>query len=161
MMIAKLNVLRRWPSLAVLLCVTAAAVTTIAAVKHASAEDDSVAVRSLDAAYQAAVKTNDVATMERLLADDFVLVTGRGQTFTKTDLLNEARGESIRYEKQDDSDQTVRLWGDTAVITAKLWMKGMEEGRPFDKRVWFSDTYVRTPAGWKYVFGQSSLPLPN
>jgi hypothetical protein len=24
----------------------------------------------------------------------------------------------------------------------------------------FSDTYVRTPSGWRYVFGQASLPLP-
>jgi hypothetical protein len=30
-----------------------------------------------------------------------------------------------------------------------------------DRRVWFSDTYVRTPQGWKYVFGQVSLKLPT
>jgi hypothetical protein len=23
------------------------------------------------------------------------------------------------------------------------------------------DTYVRTPSGWRHVFGQASLPLPN
>jgi hypothetical protein len=33
-------------------------------------------------------------------------------------------------------------------------------GKPFDYTVWFSDTYVRTPNGWSYAFGQSSLPLP-
>jgi len=146
---------------AVVVYVTAAAVAAMAAVKNVSADDDCAAVRSLDAFYQAAVKAKDVAALDRLLAADFILVTGAGKTFTKTDLLNEARRERIRYEKQDDSNQTVRLWGDTAVITAKLWMKGTEDGRPFDKRVWFSDTYVRTPAGWKYVFGQSSPPLPN
>ena len=27
-------------------------------------------------------------------------------------------------------------------------------------KLWFSDTYVRTPDGWKYAFGQVSLPLP-
>jgi hypothetical protein len=27
--------------------------------------------------------------------------------------------------------------------------------KPFDRKVWFSDTYVLTKsAGWKYVFGQ-------
>jgi len=46
-------------------------------------------------------------------------------------------------------------------VTAKLWEKGIENGEPFDYTVWFSDTYVRTPVGWRYVFGQSSLPLPK
>jgi hypothetical protein len=64
-------------------------------------------------------------------------------------------------EHQENTEQTVRIWGDTAVVTAKLWEKGIENGEPFDYTVWFSDTYARTPAGWRYVFGQSSLPLPK
>lgn len=27
--------------------------------------------------------------------------------------------------------------------------------------LWFSDVYVRTASGWRYVFGQASLPLPR
>jgi hypothetical protein len=54
----------------------------------------------------------------------------------------------------------VRVWNDTAVVTARLWLKGVNEGEAFDRRLWFSDTYVRTPAGWRYVFGQASLSLP-
>jgi len=30
-----------------------------------------------------------------------------------------------------------------------------------DTQLWFSDTYVRTPSGWRYVFGQASSPLPD
>ena len=48
----------------------------------------------------------------------------------------------------------MRVWGDTAVMTALLWLKGVDTGKPFDRKVWFSDTYVLTKAGWKYVFGQ-------
>jgi hypothetical protein len=99
--------------------------------------------------------------MDRILADDFTLVTGSGKTYSKADLLAEARSGNFHYEHQEDTDQTVRMWGDTAVVTAKLWEKGTNNGKPFDYTVWFSDTYVRTPAGWRYVFGQSSLPLPK
>lgn len=126
-----------------------------------SAADDQRAIAALDTEYQAAVKSNDAATMARLLADDFVLVTGSGKTYNKADLLQEARSGHMVYEHQEDAEQTVRLWGDTAVITAKLWEKGTDAGQPFDKTVWFSDTYARTPQGWRYVFGQSSLPLPK
>src|SRR5262252_5832595 len=123
--------------------------------------DDAKTVAALDTEYQAAVKNNDAATMDRILADDFVVVVGSGKVYTKADLLQMARTRKVQYEHQEDSDQTVRVWGDTAVVTAKLWLKGVDEGKPFDWQVWFSDTYVRTPSGWRYVHGQASLPMPN
>jgi ketosteroid isomerase-like protein len=125
-----------------------------------SAEDDNKAVEALDIEYQAAVKQNDVATMNRILAEDFVLVTGLGKTYTKADLLEEARSKRMVYEHQEDSERKVRVWGDTAVVTALLWAKGTEGGKAFDYKVWFSDTYVRTPTGWRYVLAQASTRLP-
>lgn len=129
----------------------------------ASTEDDKRLVAGLDTDYQAAVKRNDAATMARILDDRFVLVLGDGRTATRADLLEEARRQSITYDQQDEESgtQSVRLFGDTAVVTAKLWVKGTRAGTAFDRTLWFSDTYVRTPQGWKYVFGQASLALPK
>ena len=118
-------------------------------------------VAALDTRYQAAVQRNDADTMDGILADDFILVTGTGRAYTKPDLLKEARDGQVRYERQDDAEQTVRVWGDTAVITAKLQAKGTDHGKPFDYELWFSDTYVRTDLGWRYVFGQASSPLSS
>jgi len=126
-----------------------------------SVADDEKGVEALDIEYQAAVKRNDVATMDHILADDFVLVTGLGKTYTKGELLEEARGKRTVYEHQEDSARKVRVWGDTAVVTALLWAKGTEDGKAFDYKLWFSDTYVRTPAGWRYVFAQASTRLPT
>jgi ketosteroid isomerase-like protein len=122
---------------------------------------DEKTVAALDTEYQAAVKNNDAATMDRILADDFDLVLGSGARYTKSDLLQMERTSRIRYQHQEDSDQTVRVWGDTAVVTAKLWTKGIDQGKAFEFFVFFSDTYVRTPSGWRYVHGQASLPLTN
>jgi ketosteroid isomerase-like protein len=122
------------------------------------AGDDQKTVASLDKQYQAAVKANDASTMSRILADDFILVEGDGSVHNKADLLEEARSKRITYLHQDESGQIVRVWGDTAVVTAKLWGKGTQDGKPFEWKLWFSDTYIRTPAGWRYVFGQASLP---
>jgi len=142
------------------------ALIALAAVAHAgsggSAADDEKAVAALDTEYQAAVERNDADTMDRILADDFVLVVGNGSVYNKTDLLKEARDRHIAYEQQKeiDNSQKVRVWGDTAVVTAKLWIKGTRDGKSFERKLWFSDTYVRTKNGWKYVFGQASLALP-
>ena len=124
-----------------------------------SAHDDAAIVAALDTEYQAAVERNDAAVMDRILADDFVLIGGKGKVFTKDDLLAEARRGNVVYEYQRDTNQKVRIWGDTAVITAMLEAKGTEDGEPFDYKLWFSDTYVRTPDGWRYVLGQASTRM--
>ncbi len=118
-------------------------------------------VGRMDLEYQAAVEKNDATTMDRILADGFTLVVGTGKVYTKADLLEEARSGQIVYQRQDASERTVRLWGDTAIVTALLSAKGTENGTPFAYRVWYSDTYVRTPAGWRYVHGQSGTRLPG
>ena len=123
--------------------------------------DDKASLAALDTEYQAAVKANDAVIMDRILADDFILVTGRGTVITKEDLLTSARNKEVIYEHQEDTEQTVRIWGDTAVVTALLWQKGTNNGKPFDDKLWFSDTYIRTPTGWRYAFGQASIRLPD
>ena len=123
--------------------------------------DDQRTLAKLDADYQKAVEQNDTKTMARILADDFILVEGDGTIATKAALLKDAASGKTRYEHQVDSERIVRVWGDTAVVTAKLWAKGLEDGRQVDYHLWFSDTYIRTPTGWRYVFGQASLALPN
>jgi ketosteroid isomerase-like protein len=150
---------RRGRTATTLVIVALSAVGTSA---QSSTEEDRRAVAALDTAYQAAVKRNDAVTMARILHEDFVLVLGNGKTHTREDLLREARNRETEYERQDEDagTQTVRLWGDTAVVTARLWLKGTSHGSRFERRLWFSDTYVRTPQGWRYVFGQASLSLP-
>ena len=113
-----------WKKLAI------AALTAIACSPFRRADDAKAIVAALDTQYQAAVKANDAATMDRILADDFVLVTGRGQAFTKADLLKDARDKTTIYEHQEEEagTQTVRVWGDTAVVTALLWIKGTRAG---------------------------------
>lgn len=124
---------------------------------------DIAAVAAIDTAYQAAVERNDADAMDEMLGDDFVLVLGNGTAFDRKDLLRWAREGKASYTRQveDAGTQTVRVWGDTAVVTARLWEQGTrKDGSRFDQRLWFSDVYVRTATGWKYVFGQASLPLP-
>jgi ketosteroid isomerase-like protein len=126
---------------------------------RAAPVDDQRTVAQLDTQYQAAVKHGDADTMARILADDFVLVTGTGRTHTKAELVQSAKSGDTVFEHQEDTDQTVRVWGDTAVVTALLWVKGSEKGKPFDYKLWFSDVCVRTAGGWRYVLGQASLRL--
>jgi ketosteroid isomerase-like protein len=120
---------------------------------------DEQMISALDTVYRAALKANDIAIMDQVLADDFVLVTDQGASLTKADLINEAREKRTIYEDEqvEEGTQKVRVWGDTAVVTELLRIKGTRDQNPF--KIWFSETYVRTPTGWRCVFGQAAIPF--
>lgn len=138
-----------------------AGLTGIAALAAPNVDRDAVA--QIDLTYQEAVKRNDADTMKKILHPDFQLVLGDGRRFGRDDLLKDARRGRFVYELQDEvpESQSVMVWGDTAIVTAKLRLKGLNDGQPFERTLWFSDTYVRTDRGWRYLFGQASLPLPT
>lgn len=125
-------------------------------------EDVEKIVAALDTRYQAAVKVNDVDTMAAILHEDMILIRGNGAVVMRDEILAGARSRDIAYEIQDEEEgtQKVRVWGDdTAVVTAKLRIKGQRrDGERFDRTVWFSDTYIRTPQGWRYAFAQVTQP---
>lgn len=133
------------------------------AVSATEPDENAAAVAALDTYFQAAVKANDWKTMDAILDDRMILVLGSGVVLTKAEQIAEAKLGHMEFEQQDEEPgtQTVRMFGDTAVVTAKLWIKGADKGRAFDRTLWFSDTYVRTASGWRYAFGQASLALPS
>jgi len=126
----------------------------------ASVEDDQKIVAALDTKYQRAVEQNDAKTMAEILTDDFTLVEGDGKRSTKADLVDDAKSGKTHYTHQEDSQRTIFVSGDTAIVTALLWAKGIEDGVKVDYKQWFTDVYVRTPKGWRYFYAQSSLSLP-
>ena len=88
-----------------LILIIAASALAMPGKLNASPEDDAKAVAALDTKYQAAVKANDATTMGQILADNFVLVTGRGGVFSKVDLIDSARKKEAAYERQETKRQ--------------------------------------------------------
>src|SRR5881396_762335 len=67
---------------------------------------DAQMVGALDTVYRAALKANDIAIMDQILADDFVLVSDRGASLTKADLINQAREKQTIYEDEEVEEGT-------------------------------------------------------
>jgi ketosteroid isomerase-like protein len=118
-------------------------------------------IASLDVIFQDAVKRNDAELMAEILHEEAILVLGDGTVISREEQLRGAADRETEYEVQDEEPgtQSVRVWGDTAVVTARLSIKGRRAGAGFERRLWFSDIYIRTKEGWRYAFGQASLPL--
>jgi hypothetical protein len=62
----------------------------------------------------------------RIPADNLIVATGSGKTYTEEDLRKDGRGKEETDERNGEDVQTVRVWGDTAAVTARFWEKGKQ-----------------------------------
>ena len=91
-----------------------------------SAEEE---IRSLEQERNVAILNGDAAALGRMTADDYTFITLRGELRTKSEIVKGFQSGSFKYESRQISDLTIRVYGDTAVVTGRSNQKGMENGR--------------------------------
>lgn len=99
----------------------------------------------------------DAAFSERTLADDYVAITPLGQVISKADTIAARKTAQLRYEAIDISDMIVRLYGNTAIVTARAEVKGTELGEEFNGPYRFTRVWVRRNGHWLTVSYQATV----
>jgi hypothetical protein len=94
---------------------------------------------------------------ERTLAEDYVAITPLGQVTTKQDTVSARRSGQLRYEAINVSDMVVRLYGDTAVVTARADVKGHQLGEDFSGPYRYTRVWVRRNGRWQAVSYQATV----
>ena len=126
---------------------------------------------SLDSADQSTIR--EIVEMERLakeaslrrdpdfsqktLAEDYVAITPLGQVTTKQDTVSARKSGQLRYETIDVSDMVVRVYGDTAVVTARADVKGHQLGEDFSGPYRYTRVWVRRTGHWQAVSYQATV----
>jgi ketosteroid isomerase-like protein len=94
---------------------------------------------------------------QRTLADDYVAITPLGQVTTKREALSARKSGQLRYDTIDVSDMVVRLYGDTAVVTARADVKGHQLGEDFSGPYRYTRVWVRRAGRWQTVSYQATV----
>ncbi len=81
-------------------------------------------IQALTEELRQAFLTGDVATFDRLLADDFIHITAWGTSATKPEVLARFKSGKEKWEAVEISDMTVRVYGDTALVDSTMSMTG-------------------------------------
>lgn len=136
-------------------------VATLAAVAstapaHAAKRNDVDDLIAIDKRMQRAFIDRDVATLEKIMTEDYVLVLPNGTERLRAPILADVASPDLVFEINESSEWEVRVHGDTAVLVALLHQKGTNHGKPFDYVVKFSDTYAREHGAWRNVHAHSS-----
>lgn len=99
----------------------------------------------------------DAAFSERTLADDYVAITPLGQVVGKADTISARKSAQLRYDSIDITEMVVRLYGNTAVVTARADVKGRELGEEFNGPYRFTRVWVRRNGRWLTVSYQATV----
>jgi ketosteroid isomerase-like protein len=99
----------------------------------------------------------DAEFSEKTLADDYVAITPLGQVTTKKDTLSARKSGQLRYESIDVTDMVVRVYGDTAIVTARADVKGHQLGEDFSGPYRYTRVWVRRAGRWQTVSYQATV----
>jgi ketosteroid isomerase-like protein len=108
-------------------------------------------------AWDKANVTGNIKAIGDLLLDNYVLTSSSSHLLTKQQVLTAESEPGLKYAINASTQVAVHRYGDTAVVTAVLEQKGVEGGKPFEYWFRYSDTWVKTPQGWKQLAGHATL----
>jgi len=94
---------------------------------------------------------------QKALADDYVAISPLGQVTTKQEAISARKSGQLRYENIDVSDMVVRLYGDTAIVTARADVKGHQLGEDFSGPYRYTRVWVRRSGRWQAVSYQATV----
>ena len=108
----------------------------------------------------AAIGRGDLATYDRIVADDYVAFEASGKTSSKAEIMASYRSGSRKYTDLAIFDVEARIFGDTAVVTAKTRGFRKEGDRDVPNRVRYIRVYARRNGEWRAV-AQMAAPLQS
>ena len=93
----------------------------------------------------------------RTLSEDYVAITPLGTVTTKQDTVSARKSRQLRYDTIDVTDMVVRIYGDTAVVTARADVKGHQLGEDFSGPYRYTRVWVKKTGRWQAVSYQATV----
>jgi uncharacterized protein (TIGR02246 family) len=117
-------------------------------------------IKKLEKDRAAAVVKGDVAAIAGQTAEDYTLINANGQLSGKAQTMDAIKTGNIKLTANELSDLSVRVYGNTAVVTGKANAKGVVGGRELKGPVMFTRVYVKKDGKWQSVAFQQTPIVP-
>jgi ketosteroid isomerase-like protein len=116
-----------------------------------SAEDVEATITQLEKDWVAAIEKKDTATVDRLLAPDFVGTSPTAHTYRKADALDDLKTGNYVVDKMDLDEVSVNVYGTTAVSFTSQEEKSKYAGNDTSGHYHFTDVWVKRDGRWQAV----------
>lgn len=119
----------------------------------AAVEDE---IRTAESAWTAAIKAKDGKALESLLADTLIYAHSTGVVDSKKDYITKVTSGRQLYVGADHENMTVRPYGDTVIVHARMHMWGTNQAGKFDDVVMAMHTWIKRNGKWQLVAHQTT-----
>ena len=130
---------------------TTSSPTSAAGLAAASTENVEQAVRQLDNERTQATQKSDTTFIERVYADDYVVIAANGRVRSKAQVVADYKSGVLKVESLKDDELKVRVYGDTAILTGRSTQKIKDNGQEISGQTLFTRVYVKRNGQWQFV----------
>ena len=109
---------------------------------------------NLENQFTAAVVKNDPEAIERFVTDDWIIINADGGIIDKERFLGVIKSGTLTHELMESDDTRVRVYGESAVVSALTRTKGKFMGQEFSTNERSTDFFVRLDGQWRCVLTQ-------
>ena len=113
-----------------------------------STEDE---IRRIEMEWGDAFEQRDMETLDRLMADDYILTDPLGSVRTKAESLAAIENNEVHFESTKSDNVNVRINGDTAVVTGRSTFRGRYRGWSMAGQYQYTDVLVKRRGSWQAV----------
>jgi ketosteroid isomerase-like protein len=125
--------------------------------------DDYMTLGYMEMDWMNAVRNRDMAWFDKNYASDYSQVSFMtGNMMDRAESINAMKNDKTVFDDMGLSDLNIRIEGNTAIVTGIGWAKGKDaEGKPFEDKMRFTDTYVKRDGRWQAWAAQATMiPKP-
>lgn len=113
-------------------------------------------------AYESAQIAGDAAMLERLIADDYVLVGSDGARQDKAELIAFWTADGFDPAPVTVTEPVEHFWSDGAALGGTVTLSGMQGGAPFSVTIRYVDVWALRDGEWRVIYGQTTrVPAPG
>lgn len=117
-------------------------------------EEEKLEILEISEKWAEAIVSNDAERIGKFMADEWIIVGENGAT-TKNDFLSSIASSDVTHETmQIVGEALIRLYNETAVLTARITNNGYYKGEPFSADEWTTDFFVKKDGRWLCVSSQ-------
>jgi ketosteroid isomerase-like protein len=119
-----------------------------ATISAGSTEDE---IRRVEIEWGDAFERRDMETLDRLMADDYILTDPLGSVRTKAESLAAIERNEVHFESTKSDNVKVRINGDTAVVTGRSTFRGRYKGWSMAGQYQYTDVLVCRDGTWRAI----------
>ena len=110
----------------------------------------------LEEQFAEAINKNDPEAIERLVTDDWIIINADGGIIDRERFFEVIKSGTLTHETMESDDMRVRVYGDSAVVSALTRSKGKFMGQEFTTQERSTDVFVKRDGQWRCVLTQLS-----